>query len=88
MLPMADEIVSYFGKLFKYEPLPKHGYVELDPHRSGFGVELNREVLTMRCPYPREKSGGLLNSSTAAGGCSPIVNTFIFKRLIYASQNH
>ena len=52
MSPEADEIVSYFGKLFKDEPLPKDGYVELS-NKPGFGVELNREELNLSRPYPR-----------------------------------
>jgi L-rhamnonate dehydratase len=52
MSPKADKIVSYFGKLFKDEPLPKDGYVELSD-KPGFGVELNREELNLKRPYPR-----------------------------------
>lgn len=51
--PKADKIVSYFGNLFKDEPLPKDGYVELTD-KPGFGVELNREELNLRRPYPRD----------------------------------
>lgn len=53
MSPKADSIVSYFGKLFKDEPLPVDGYVELDPNKPGFGVTLNREELNLNRPYPR-----------------------------------
>jgi L-rhamnonate dehydratase len=53
MSPKADTIVSYFGKLFTDEPLPKDGYVELDPTKTGFGVTLNREELNLVRPYPR-----------------------------------
>ena len=52
MSPKADHIVSFFGKLFKDEPLPKDGYVELT-NKPGFGVELNREELNLIRPYPR-----------------------------------
>ena len=52
MSPKADKIVSFFGNLFKDEPLPKDGYVEV-PDKPGFGVELNREGLNMKRPYPR-----------------------------------
>lgn len=52
MSPKADKIVSFFGNLFKDEPLPKDGYVEV-PDKPGFGVELNREELNMKRPYPR-----------------------------------
>ncbi len=56
MSPKADSIVPYFGKLFTDEPLPKDGYIELDPKRPGFGVTLNREELSLRRPYAREAS--------------------------------
>lgn len=52
MSPKADKIVSFFGNLFKDEPLPKDGYVEV-PDKPGFGVTLNREELSMKRPYPR-----------------------------------
>jgi len=52
MSPKADSIVSYFGNLFTDEPLPKDGYVKLDPSRSGFGVTLNRSALDLKRPYP------------------------------------
>ena len=54
MSPQADKIVSFFGKLFKDEPLPVNGYVELSDDKPGFGVTLNREELNMVRPYPRE----------------------------------
>lgn len=54
MSPQGDEITSYFGKLFKDEPLPKEGFVELPHDKPGFGVELNREALNLIRPYPRE----------------------------------
>eukprot|EP00542_Grammatophora_oceanica_P011406 CAMPEP_0194037820 /NCGR_PEP_ID=MMETSP0009_2-20130614/10150_1 /TAXON_ID=210454 /ORGANISM="Grammatophora oceanica, Strain CCMP 410" /LENGTH=203 /DNA_ID=CAMNT_0038680131 /DNA_START=42 /DNA_END=653 /DNA_ORIENTATION=+ len=53
MSPKADEIVSYFGKLFSDEPLPKDGYLELS-EKPGFGVTLNREELNLKRPYPRD----------------------------------
>ena len=53
MSPKADKIVSFFGNLFKDEPLPKDGYVQLDDTKPGFGVTLNREELNMTRPYPR-----------------------------------
>lgn len=52
MSPEADKIVSFFGKLFKDEPLPVDGYVSLTD-KPGFGVELNRDDLKMVRPYPR-----------------------------------
>lgn len=52
MSPKADKIVSFFGKLFKDEPLPENGYVTLTD-APGFGVELNRDELNMTRPYPR-----------------------------------
>ena len=52
MSPKGDKIVSYFGNLFKDEPLPKDGYVELTD-KPGFGVTLNREGLNLKRPYSR-----------------------------------
>jgi len=52
MSPEADKIVSFFGKLFKDEPLPEDGFVSLTD-KPGFGVELNRDDLKMVRPYPR-----------------------------------
>jgi len=54
MSPEADKIVPYFGTLFTDEPLPKDGYIDLDPKRAGFGVTLNREALNLRRPYDRK----------------------------------
>mmetsp|Transcript_6679 Transcript_6679/g.13959 ORF Transcript_6679/g.13959 Transcript_6679/m.13959 type:complete len:421 (-) Transcript_6679:126-1388(-) len=53
MSPKGDEIVSYFGNLFKDEPVPKDGYVTLDATKPGFGVTLNREALNLQRPYKR-----------------------------------
>jgi L-rhamnonate dehydratase len=50
MHPRGEKVVSYFGKLFKDEPLPSGGYVTL-PDKPGFGVELNREELNLKRPY-------------------------------------
>jgi len=54
MSPEADKIVPYFGTLFTDEPLPKDGYIDLDPKRPGFGVTLNRQALNLRRPYERK----------------------------------
>ena len=43
-LTLISQIVPYFGKTFVDEPLPKDGYVDLDPKRHGFGVTLNPEL--------------------------------------------
>lgn len=45
----GDQIQPYFGDLFLNEPLPIDGSIHLDPHRAGFGVELNERNL--RRPY-------------------------------------
>lgn len=50
----ADTIVPYFGGLFKDEPLPKDGWIELDPSKAGFGVTLDKEKLDLRRPYARK----------------------------------
>ena len=61
MSPKADKIQPYFGNLFKDEPLPKDGYIVLDPSKPGFGCTLNKEELNLRRPYARESSA--LNSA-------------------------
>lgn len=38
----SDQIVPLFGNVFKDEPLPINGYIELS-NKPGFGVELNYE---------------------------------------------
>ena len=48
--PEADTLVPYFGGLFKDEPIPKDGFIDL-PDRPGFGVTLVRDNLHR--PYPR-----------------------------------
>jgi L-rhamnonate dehydratase len=55
MSPNADTIVPVFGNLFKDEPLPKNGFIELSD-KPGWGVELNREELNLVRPYDRSKS--------------------------------
>ena len=49
MSPQADKIVPLFGELFKNEPLPKDGFVELSD-APGWGVELNDKLELIR-PY-------------------------------------
>jgi L-rhamnonate dehydratase len=46
-------ISPYFGQLFDDEPLPKDGWVTLDPNKPGFGVTLNKSNL--RRPYNRDQ---------------------------------
>jgi len=55
MSPKADTIVPVFGNLFKDEPLPQNGFIELSD-KPGWGVELNREELNLFRPYDRSKS--------------------------------
>lgn len=50
----ADEIEANFGTMFKSEPLPKNGYIEL-PDKPGFGLELNLNALKLKRPYNRSK---------------------------------
>jgi len=59
MSPGADKIVPVFGNLFKDEPLPKDGVLELS-EKPGWGVELNREELNLVRPYDRSKKGAKL----------------------------
>ena len=56
MSPKADQIVPLFGELFKNEPLPKDGRLDL-PDVPGWGVELNDRLDLIR-PYARQKSEG------------------------------
>src|ERR1700686_4133291 len=49
MSPKADELVPLFGELFKNEPMPSKGFVELFP-KPDWGVELNENLELVR-PY-------------------------------------
>jgi len=49
MSPAANCITPLFGNLFTNEPLPKDGFLEV-PQRSGFGVTLNKEDLSLIRP--------------------------------------
>lgn len=51
MSPQADRLVPVFGELFRNEPLPKDGYIDL-PELPGWGVDLNDD-LELRRPYAR-----------------------------------
>ena len=51
MSPKADKIVPCFGNLFLDEPLPAHGFIQL-PDKPGFGVTLNKDILSR--PYKRD----------------------------------
>lgn len=48
--PNADHISPLFGKLFLDEPVPKDGFIDLDPSKHGFGVTLNPDIKLVR-PY-------------------------------------
>ena len=43
LAPKSDYIASYFGNIFKDEPVPIDGYVTLTD-KPGFGVELNENL--------------------------------------------
>lgn len=51
--PNADVIIPYFGGIFKDEPLPQQGFVDL-PQRSGFGLTLDRSLLER--PFERSEN--------------------------------
>ncbi len=53
MSEQADRIEANFGKMFKSEPLPDRGYIEL-PATPGFGLELNRAEVNLIRPYDRK----------------------------------
>ena len=46
----ADKIEPNFGTMFKNEPLPVNGFIEL-PATPGFGLELDREALNLIRPF-------------------------------------
>ena len=50
MIERADKIEPNFGKMFKSEPLPDRGYVEL-PTTPGFGLEVNRSEVNLIRTY-------------------------------------
>jgi L-rhamnonate dehydratase len=54
MSERADKIEPNFGAMFKSEPLPDHGYIEL-PTKPGFGLELDREKVKLIRPYDRSR---------------------------------
>jgi len=56
MSPKADKVVPVFANLFKEEPLPVNGYIDLPADKHGWGVELNKEGLKLQRPYGRQKS--------------------------------
>lgn len=56
MSPLADRVVPLFGDLFKNEPLPSEGYIDLSD-APGWGIELNHEVLKLVRPYTHESRG-------------------------------
>ncbi len=47
MSPAADRVVPLFGELFRNEPLPRDGYIELTT-APGWGVELNDKLKLVR----------------------------------------
>ena len=49
MSPAADQIVPIFGDIFVEEPLPQDGFLIL-PDKPGWGVELNRDGLSLSRP--------------------------------------
>ncbi len=52
MSEQADKIERNFGVMFKTEPLPVDGYIEL-PTTPGFGLELDKEALNLIRPFGR-----------------------------------
>jgi len=70
MSPEADRIVPYFGDLFTDEPLPKDGWIDLDPNKPGFGVTLNKAKMDFKRPYPRAVPAPAIGAAGAAGAAS------------------
>ena len=52
MSEQADKIERNFGVMFRSEPLPKKGYIEL-PTTPGFGLELDKDALNLIRPFGR-----------------------------------
>jgi L-rhamnonate dehydratase len=52
MSERADMIDPNYGRIFKSEPLPDRGYIEL-PTTPGFGFELNRDEVHLIRPCSR-----------------------------------
>ena len=52
MSEKADTIMPNFGAIFRNEPLPDKGYIDL-PATPGFGLELDRAALNLVRPYDR-----------------------------------
>jgi L-rhamnonate dehydratase len=50
MSEQADKIEPNFGTMFKNEPLPVNGFIEL-PTTPGFGLKLDREALNLIRPF-------------------------------------
>ena len=89
MSPKANKIVPYFGNLFKDEPLPKDGYIDLDPKKPGFGVTLNREELDLKRPYKRDaKDIRTVEKRKADAANIPDHNTWLNKAAKINSGNY
>ncbi len=54
MSDQADQIEANFGKMFKSEPLPERGYIEITT-TPGFVLELNRDEVNLIRPYDRKR---------------------------------
>ena len=79
LAPKADVIAPYFGSLFLDEPLPRNGYIDLDPTKPGFGVTLN-PAFPKRRPYTRAPSTIKTAETVHADALSRPVTTEWLKR--------
>lgn len=61
--PKSDTIIPYFGGLFKDEPLPKDGFIDL-PDKPGFGVTLVKDGLTRPFARTDEESAANYHRNT------------------------
>jgi L-rhamnonate dehydratase len=59
MSPAADRVVPLFGELFRNEPLPQDGYIELTD-APGWGVELNDKLELLR-PFETMQREGVIS---------------------------
>ncbi len=59
MSPAADQVVPLFGELFRNEPLPQDGFIELSD-APGWGVELNDKLELVR-PFESKQREVVLN---------------------------
>ena len=56
----GTSLSPYFGDLFLDEPLPKDGWVDLGPNKSGFGVTLDKKIFIVSIGTDQQQDKSLL----------------------------